>query len=958
MNKILDLLVVSLVGLALPSSASSNDTWFETLLTTRVESDPTIVWKQFGPGMSGNNYRIYWHPTDPDVVFLGPNMGNGYRSTDRGTTYEGILDYDGQGHVFDKRGPSEINSPEFSRQNPDLGFCSREAEAHLYLTIDRGKTWTIDAPSDSVWSGKILNTIAVDPTNDQIWYVGSGNANDLNKFYYSAALPHGTGASGHAAKIWKTSNQGASWTDITPGGINPDAQIIRILVHPVYPSTVFAATSYGLYKSTNGGVRWTAKTGTGLDNDIIRSMDMHYDKTTGDVTLFVVDLVKWAANGASVRNDGGGVFRSVDDGESWHSINGNLGVNIAALSSDYAFRKSYYEAINKWFGRSDAETVYPNKPNHLLHAYSVVRVDPKNVNKVLVLNDYKHYGGGKSFRGGMVWRTDDGGANWIATLRNGTAWEGKHKAYWEGRGNPTAHNIELRGQKKWQQRDSYERKAGGSIEFNSDSSMIMFQWAKTLCVSFDGGDTWVENDEVEATPGTENWVPAGNSNLPGHGLRQDPRFPNTLFLPCGENDYWMTTADGGNIRSGAQAARRVELGENEYSCSDVAIHPHDTNTIYSLQFRQTSAGMLLRSTDGGQTFSEHVTALAWPAGYSKNDSIDQLCLTIDPGNPNNMYFCVPETPMTHGYVWNPGSGVAGIRKSTDGGAHWNWATNGLPASLDVLCIRLDPIDSSKLYACVYGKGGGLYVSTDRAASWFKMPTFPAPIYSVSDLHFSNDGKMYASCGLDSDTDWQNGGVWMSDDDGLTWSQVFKTHWARMTKTAVYDPDVILVQMNSKATSPIMNPGTYLSKDGGATWSKINTGNPQSDRINDIAIDQVQRNVYYVSTQGCGWLRADLIDTNNVAPVFANQPIERTDAVAGKSYTGSISTEASDANGDTLEFSMVFGPDWLSVSTNGTLSGTPPTDSIGLHICQIQADDGNGESTRETLKLVVAPDGAL
>ncbi len=927
----------------------SNDTWFEDLRTNRVDSDSSIVWKQFGPGMSGNNYRIYWHPTDPKTVFLGPNMGNVYRSTDMGTTYEGILDDDDKGYAFNNRGPIEINSPDFSRQDPDFGFCSREAKSLLYVTYDCGQTWSHHSFSDSVWGDKILNSIVVDPTNDNIWYVGSGNASDINTYYYSFNEPHGTGAaSGHEAKIWKTINKGDSWIDVTPD-INPSAQIIRLIVHPETPNVVFAATTYGFYKTTDAGTNWELKT-TGFDHNIIRSLDMHYNKTTGQVTLFAIDLVKWAASGSTIVNDGGGVFRSIDEGENWHNINGDLGVDVFALADDdYTFRTAYYNAMNKWFGVDNAQTLYPVYPSHLLHSYSMVKVDPIDVNKIFVLNDYKHYGGSRSFRGGMLWRTDDGGTHWIATLRNGTAWEGKHVAYWQGRGNPTFHNMELRAQSKWSQRDSYERKAGGRLAFNCDSSMIMFQWAKVLCVSTDGGDTWIENDEIEATSSTENWVASGNSNLPGHGIFQDARLPDTLYLPSGENDLWINTHDGGNVRSGAQAVRRIPLGSGEYSCSSVALHSNDPNTIYTLQFRQAQAGKLLKSINGGQTFSEIGTALQWPDGYSTNDSIHQLCLTIAPDNPDNMYFCVPLDPFIHGFTWKP-SPIAGIRKSSDGGLTWDWANTGLPASLDVVGLRLDPGDSSKLYACVYGSGGGLYVSTDYASTWTKHSTFPSNIESVSDLHFSSDGKIYVSCGRHSDTDWQNGGVWVSDDEGLTWTQLFKTHWTRMTKTATYDPNVILVQMNSKGTIDIVNPGTFLSKDGGITWTKINKGNPQSDRINDIAVDQVLPDVYYVSTQGCGWLRADKIDPNNVPPVFANQPIERETA-PGQTFLDTIDGEASDANGDAISYLKIYGPDWLSVGPDGTLSGVVPGE-IEFPLCIVQADDGNGASTRELMNLFV------
>ena len=947
------------VGVPVPPS---NDAWFANLRSSRVESDPSIRWRQFGPGMSGNNYRIYWHPTDPDIVFLGPNMGNVYRSVDRGTTYESVVDFDDDGFSFDTRGPLEIQSPDFSRQDPDLGFCSREAESKLYKTTDRGKSWTWLSSLDSVWNGKRINTIAVDPSNDQNWFVGSGDLNDRNNFYFTAAQPHGYGdASGHAARIWKSSNQGATWSNVTPAGINANACIIRILVHPTDSSIVWAATTYGLYKSTNGGSSWTAKTGTGLDHDIIRSFDMHYDPAGSNVTLFALDLVKWADAGTTVTNDGGGIFRSDDEGESWTKINGDLDIDVSALADDYQFRTIYFNVLDNWFGITDASTTYTDYPTNLMNKFTEVRVDPMDVDRIFLVNDYKHYGGWSTMRDGMVWRTDDGGSHWFATVRNGTAWDGKHQSYWQGRGNPTAHNMFLRGQKKWEQRESYERKAGAVLEFNADASVIMFQWAKTLCLSYDGGDTWLEVDEIETVPGSEIWVAAENSNLPGHGLVQDARFPDTIFMPCGENDYWVLEPGGDSVRSGYQAARRVEMGQDEYSCSSIAIHPTDTNTIYTLQFRQKSAGDLLKSTDGGQTFVEYGVALPWPAGVSENNGIDQLCLTINPDDPDYMFFCIPRDAAIHGFTWDPGlSPDIGVRRSTDGGLTWNWANTGLPSSEDVPCIRFDPNNSTNLYACIYysgGVNGGLYMSTNNAASWFKHPTLPSNIYSVSDIHFASDGKIYVSCGYHGDSDYTNGGVWVSDDDGATWSQMFKTVWARMTKTAAYDPNVILVQMNSKNTVAIKNPGTYLSKDGGATWSKINIGNMQSDRVNDIAIDQVVSNRYYVSTQGCGWLRADVIDTNNVAPVFVSSPVVRSNAVPVELYAGTIDGEAVDANGDDIDYSLVFGPDWLSVAADGSLAGTPPADAIGTYLCQVQADDGVGMSSREIMNFTVSTNPA-
>ncbi|KXX70761.1 hypothetical protein, partial [Flammeovirga sp. SJP92] len=67
-----------------------------------------------------------------------------------------------------------------------------------------------------------------------------------------------------------------------------------------------------------------------------------------------------------------------------------------------------------------------------------------------------------------------------------------------------------------------------------------------------------------------------------------------------------------------------------------------------------------------------------------------------------------------------------------------------------------------------------------------------------------------------------------------------------------DHNVILISTLPNVSNKRKNPGTYLSKDAGKTWVKINKGNGQSDRINDIAIDNYTPDKFYVSTYGSGW----------------------------------------------------------------------------------------------------------
>jgi pimeloyl-ACP methyl ester carboxylesterase len=70
---------------------------------------------------------------------------------------------------------------------------------------------------------------------------------------------------------------------------------------------------------------------------------------------------------------------------------------------------------------------------------------------------------------------------------------------------------------------------------------------------------------------------------------------------------------------------------------------------------------------------------------------------------------------------------------------------------------------------------------------------------------------------------------------------------------------------------------------------------------------------------------------NYLPVFDSDPLFVTDALVGGSYYGVLSDKVSDLNLDPLTYALVSGgPSWLSVSSEGELSGTPGAGDAGLN----------------------------
>ncbi|MEI6674811.1 MAG: discoidin domain-containing protein [Verrucomicrobiota bacterium] len=100
--------------------------------------------------------------------------------------------------------------------------------------------------------------------------------------------------------------------------------------------------------------------------------------------------------------------------------------------------------------------------------------------------------------------------------------------------------------------------------------------------------------------------------------------------------------------------------------------------------------------------------------------------------------------------------------------------------------------------------------------------------------------------------------------------------------------------------------------------------------------------------------AAVVTPLNHAPVFTLNPILGATASEGIAYTGqSLTGQATDVDaGDTLTYSKVSGPAWLTVATNGDLSGTPPTGSAGLNSFGVRATDHASATADTELRITV------
>ncbi|QQS31037.1 MAG: glycosyl hydrolase [Sphingobacteriales bacterium] len=280
------------------------------------------------------------------------------------------------------------------------------ATGGVFKSVDFGKTWI---PVFDQQLSLSIGSIAIDPHQPDVIYVGTGEANGGG----GSVTYDGTG-------MYKSTDGGMSWENI---GLGKTGSIARIAVHPNRPEQIFAAAmgnlfknnqERGLYKSKDGGKTWV-KT-------------LFISETTGCVDVVVhpnnpdlVFAVMWErVRRPDFRKYGGkncGIYRSMDAGISWQKLTnglpqadlGRIGISVSASNPEilyavFADEQGYFQGIfrtddsgNQWKRVNDRplKNIYENYG----WWFGAIRVDPQNPDLVFAL-------------GLDLYRTENGGKTW------------------------------------------------------------------------------------------------------------------------------------------------------------------------------------------------------------------------------------------------------------------------------------------------------------------------------------------------------------------------------------------------------------------------------------------------------------------------------------------------------------------------------------------------------------------
>jgi photosystem II stability/assembly factor-like uncharacterized protein len=181
----------------------------------------------------------------------------------------------------------------------------------------------------------------------------------------------------------------------------------------------------------------------------------------------------------------------------------------------------------------------------------------------------------------------------------------------------------------------------------------------------------------------------------------------------------------------------------------------------------------------------------------------------------------------------------GVLKTTNSGAGWTTADNGLTGG--VIALAVDPYDSKTLYALT--SDNGLFKTSDRAVTWNEVQTGLHDGNSYGIALTTGPGSPAAVYLVYSFKNVNQSGIATSTDGGATWSSVPvpSNMFIRSLTIDPFSPST----MYATSVSHQFTGGILKTTDGGANWEAVN-GLPPNDSISSFTIDPAAPSTLYAT----------------------------------------------------------------------------------------------------------------
>jgi photosystem II stability/assembly factor-like uncharacterized protein len=682
-----------------------------------------MKWRQIGPFRGGRVVAVSGVPGDPATWYFGAVAGGVWKSSNAGYTWQ---------PMFDEQKIASIGAIAVASSAHNIIYvgtgeaCPRGDITYgdgVYKSLDAGKTWQHIGLTDS----RHIGAIAVNPQNPDIVLV--------------AALGHAFGPNDERG-IFRSSDGGKTWQrvlfrDRDSGGID-------VVFDPKNPNTLFASLwqmrrqpwgfssggpGSGLYRSTDGGLKWKQITGHGLPEGPLGRIGVSVSGADSQRVY------------AAIEAKEGGIFRSDDGGENWTRIN-----------PDHRFRQRAWYYSHIYADPVVADTVYVmntgafrstdgGKDFKLLPAphgdHHALWIDPTDPRRLINGND-----GGASI-------SVDGGNTWTQQDNQPTAqfyhvvadnhWP--YRVYGAQQDNTTI-AIASRDDEGVIGRQDWYPVGGGESGYIAPDP----QDPETVYANSDSGQMTRYDHRTENLRDVSMY-PLDVSGNGAANLKYRIQWTEPVFVSAHDSNVLYTAAQF-VLKSSDQGRswKRIsaDLTRNDKSKQQPSGGPITLDitsveyydTVFTLAESPLTKGMLWAGTDDGLIQLTQDDGQRWQNVTPKDMPQWSLVSIIEP-SPHDARTAFAAIDRHKLDDLKPL-----IYKTHDSGKTWKRIISGIPEGAYVRSVREDPKRRGLLYA---GTELGVYVSLDDGEHWQPLQ-LNLPVAPVHDLVVKDDDLVAATHG--------------------------------------------------------------------------------------------------------------------------------------------------------------------------------------------------------------------
>jgi len=351
-----------------------------------------LRWRSIGPARGGRSQAVAGSVKRPLEYYFGATGGGVWKTTDGGVTWRPVSDRSFRS--------SSVGAIAVSESNPDVvyvGMGETQLRGNIiqgdgvYKTTDGGKSWA----HVGLEKTRAIGRVRVHPSNPDIVYVAAlGDP-------YASTPDRG---------VFKSTDGGKTWNRVLFRDDKTGA--VDLVVDPKTPDTLYAGLwevfrtphsmssggpGSGLFKTTDGGKTWTELTkNAGLPKPLWGKIGVSVSGADSNRVYALIEA------------QDGGLYMSDDAGTSWKLVNDNRNIRQRAFyytriyadpqakDTVYILNVSFYRSIDA--GKTLRNIAVPHGDNHDLW------IAPNDPQRMVQSNDG---GANVTTNGGQNWTEQD-----------------------------------------------------------------------------------------------------------------------------------------------------------------------------------------------------------------------------------------------------------------------------------------------------------------------------------------------------------------------------------------------------------------------------------------------------------------------------------------------------------------------------------------------------------------------